>query len=212
MTLDVNAAQREFDDATAGFHEQEVRRQLAAIRLIASHALAVAPEATHMLMESSDQGACLSVPSFLTVGEEHVAEEAWDARLEEFGDGDLTYAPSWLPWGSDRPDSDGWGQFVDNDHPYTNRRSGRYAIDLRRIVPSVDKPMAGWTHPDHLPGITVTTWDSDAGDGAHDGALVVQVDTDEHASQRRVRINLNDAPVWDGIADTDERPGQFFER
>lgn len=73
-----------------------------------------------------------------------------------------------------------------------------------------DRPMTGWTHPEHLPGITVTTWHSDAGDGKHDGALVVQVDTDEHTDVARVRINLNDAPVWDGHPASDDRPGQYL--
>ncbi len=59
----------------------------------------------------------------------------------------------------------------------------------------------GWTHPDHLAGITVTTFY-----GECDGVPVVQVDS---GTAPRVRINLNDAPVWDGLPEHDERPGRY---
>lgn len=51
--------------------------------------------------------------------------------------------------------------------------------------------------------VTVAAWVSDL-----DGTLVVQVDTEQ--AGRRIRINLNDAPVWDGNPETDERPGSYF--
>lgn len=66
----------------------------------------------------------------------------------------------------------------------------------------------GWAHPGHLPGVHVSTFDADAGEGMHDGALVVQIDTD--AGLGRVRINLNDGAVWDGVADDDPRPGRYL--
>ena len=128
MSINIDEAQRDFGLATVNYEEEEKRRQLAALRLIAAHALAVAPEATHMLMESSDQGEYLTAPSFLTVGEEHVAEEEWDARVEEYED-DLQDAPGWLPWIGRH-----WQQYVDESHPYTNRRGGYYAVDLQRIA------------------------------------------------------------------------------
>ena len=80
-----------------------------------------------MLMESSDQGQWLCTPAFLTVGTENVAEEAWDARVEEYED-DLSSAPSWLPWVG------AWQKYVDESHPYTNPRGGYYAVDLKRIA------------------------------------------------------------------------------
>lgn len=154
MSIDVSAAEREFNHQIAGYAEQEQRRQIAALRVIAAHALTVAPQATHMLIESSDQGSYVSVPSFLTVGEDNVAESEWDAYVEEHEDSDLTDAPSWLPW-ADGPHG-GWAQFVDEQHPFTSWNGGYYAVDLRRVVAET-------------------------------------------------------APVWDGIAATDERPGQLFE-
>lgn len=39
-------------------------------------------------------------------------------------------------------------------------------------------------------------------------AVVVQIDTGENTG--RIRINLNDAPVWDGDPSTDEQPGSLF--
>lgn len=39
-------------------------------------------------------------------------------------------------------------------------------------------------------------------------AIVVQVDTGEATG--RIRINLNDAPIWDG-ATTDKAPGAYFD-
>jgi|GEM_PF-5167419 len=50
----------------------------------------------------------------------------------------------------------------------------------------------------------VSVWNA-----AHDGVPVVQIDTDGGAG--RVRICLNDALIWDGDPDTDERPGRFFD-
>jgi hypothetical protein len=39
----------------------------------------------------------------------------------------------------------------------------------------------------------------------HDGVTVVQIDTPADAG--RVRINLNDGPIYDGDPDTDDAPG-----
>lgn len=40
-------------------------------------------------------------------------------------------------------------------------------------------------------------------------AIVVQIDTGEATG--RIRVNLNDAPIWDGNPDTDSVPGAFFD-
>lgn len=61
---------------------------------------------------------------------------------------------------------------------------------------------AGWTHPDHLDHITVSTFY-----GERDGVPVVQVDS---GGAPRVRINLNDGAVWDGLPAADALPGRFF--
>ena len=52
---------------------------------------------------------------------------------------------------------------------------------------------AGWEHPAHLPGVTISTFIASGPDTLDDGALVVQIDTEDI---ERVRINLNDTPVW----------------
>lgn len=52
--------------------------------------------------------------------------------------------------------------------------------------------------------IVIVAWVSDL-----DGVNVVQIDTTAGAG--RVRVNLNDAPVWDGNPATDEHPGAFFD-
>lgn len=43
-----------------------------------------------------------------------------------------------------------------------------------------------------------------------DHASVVQIDTGQFEGQR-LRVNLNDAPIWDGDPQTDERPGSKLE-
>ena len=126
---DIDTLHEKFQVATAAYHEAnlEAKAETAALLLLAGHALAVAPNATHMLMESSDQGNHMCVPLFLTVGEEHVAEEEWDARVEEYDD-ELSQAASWLTWGHDS-----WEDYTDLDHPFSRTRSGYYAMDLGRI-------------------------------------------------------------------------------
>ena len=57
-------------------------------------------------------------------------------------------------------------------------------------VPNDNLPMTLVPAVDALPGVRVSTYR-----GESDGVPVVQVDTDDNAS--RVRINVNDAPVWD---------------
>lgn len=59
-------------------------------------------------------------------------------------------------------------------------------------------------------GLEVGIWpahpDMAADGGPH--AIVVQIDTGE--STGRLRVNINDATVWDGDPQTDRRPGGWF--
>lgn len=45
-------------------------------------------------------------------------------------------------------------------------------------------------------------------DGNDPEAVVVQIDTGERTG--RIRVNLNEAPIWDGDPSTDEQPGSLF--
>lgn len=72
------------------------------------------------------------------------------------------------------------------------------------------RPMDGWRHPDHLPGVDITTWVAHGPDSADDGALVVQVDTHGEPDPH-VRVRLNDAVLFDGHPDSSTQgatPGQ----
>lgn len=55
-------------------------------------------------------------------------------------------------------------------------------------------------------GIAVQIWPRSA---LGDGAMVVQIDTSAAASGR-LRVNLNDAPIWDGDAEREDWPGGDF--
>lgn len=129
--MDIDVLHERFQTASNTYLELapglEADAETAALFLLAGHARSVAPEATHMLMESSDQGNFMCTPAFLVIGEDHVAEDEWDARVEEYED-DLSQAASWLTWGHES-----WEQYLDTAHPFTNRRGGYYAVDLRRI-------------------------------------------------------------------------------
>lgn len=45
-----------------------------------------------------------------------------------------------------------------------------------------------------------------------DGVPVVQIDTPSRSDDERVRVNLNDAPIWDGYPARDELPDSEFRR
>lgn len=47
-----------------------------------------------------------------------------------------------------------------------------------------------------------------AADGGPE-AIVVQIDTGDATG--RIRVNLNDAPIWDGDTLTDDTPGAYFD-
>jgi hypothetical protein len=121
----------EFEVAAQAWRERAIplakEAEDAAIRLIAAHALSVASDTVYMLIESSDQGHYMCVPSYLTdEAGAHLAEEEWDQRSQD--DDDLMSAAGWLGW--DGP----WERFADLEHTFTNPRSGYYALDMRRIV------------------------------------------------------------------------------
>lgn len=51
--------------------------------------------------------------------------------------------------------------------------------------------------PIQLDGVEASIWRSD-----RDGVLVVQIDTIEQQPPTRIRINVNDGPIWDANPDT----------
>jgi len=112
--------------ATAWSLEQEAA--LAAVRLLAAHALDAVPDATHLLIESSDQGNYMmcTAGSVERDGVTVASGTDWDDRCELH---DLDAAASWLTWGAAA-----WEQYADPFHPYTNMRGGYVALDLRRIA------------------------------------------------------------------------------
>lgn len=59
--------------------------------------------------------------------------------------------------------------------------------------------------------VSVSVWPAVEESSADDGpeAIVVQIDTGVRT--RRLRVNINDAPVWDGDPQTDEHPGAWFD-
>ena len=68
-------------------------------------------------------------------------------------------------------------------------------------------------NPPHLiyddRGLTVDIWPAHP-DLAEDGvpeAIVVQIDTGEKTG--RLRVNINDGPIWDGDPEQDEQPGKY---
>jgi hypothetical protein len=130
---DLDTLAAEFGQAVNTYQETapplEAAAETAALFLLAGHALAVAPDATHMFMESSDQGNYMCVPSFLLIGDDHVAEKEWDAlTMGGEAEDDLQQAASWLTWGHES-----WEQYADRTHRGSNLRGGYYALDLRRI-------------------------------------------------------------------------------
>lgn len=136
---DIDDALAAFEDATRR-HQQtvpnlEAQAELTAIQLIATAALQFAPDATHMLIESSDQGDFMCAPHTLQrdgvdlleiedAGGKNRAQE-WAALCDQY---DLDAPASWLTWGHT------WERFVDEDHPFTRRRAGYLAIDVRKVA------------------------------------------------------------------------------
>lgn len=130
--LDVDGLTRTFDSSVERYRQAEPIREDAersALYLLAGHAMTFAPEATHMLIETSDQGRYMWAPNGLedvdrvdfVVGR----EQEWEDLVE---DADLIAVASWLPWGGD------WEEYADDTHPYHNPHGGYFALDLRRIA------------------------------------------------------------------------------
>jgi hypothetical protein len=131
--MEIDNLQEKFMTAINAYHEiapgLEAEAEGAAVRLLAAHALSVDPGATHMLLESSDQGNFMNGPVQLTDAKgDVISEQEWEAHYNDHVD-ELSDAASWLTWGHTR-----WEQFADAAHPYSNMRNGYYALDLRRIA------------------------------------------------------------------------------
>lgn len=79
-------------------------------------------------------------------------------------------------------------------------RTGWYTPGEDQFREMAVEAINAWREQD---GIEVQLWNAE-----HDGVRVVQIDT--ATGSGRIRINLNDAPIWDGDPDTDARPGAHF--
>ena len=141
MNENIEHALAAYEDATNRYRgiapSLESQAELSAVQLMARVALDFEPTATHMLMESSDQGEFMCAPHALQrdgvdlfdvqwdVGDARARADQWQDLIEQY---DLHGAGSWLTWGHTA-----WERFVDTDHPYTSKRSGYLALDLRKI-------------------------------------------------------------------------------
>lgn len=67
-----------------------------------------------------------------------------------------------------------------------------------------DRKGAGEIVETSLDGIEVQIWQR----SAFDGVRVVQIDT--LTAGGRLRVNLNDAPIWDGDPEADQMPGSNY--
>jgi hypothetical protein len=123
----VEAMQDEWLAAVDRFHKAKPAATLAAIRLMALRCLDAYPQATHMLLESSDQGRYMCGPNAIEVDGVALLEDdpMWEFNEEH----DLDAVASYLDWGDDT-----WEDFTDMAHPYTRTRAGYYAMDLALIV------------------------------------------------------------------------------
>lgn len=94
-----------------------------------------------------------------------------------------------------------------NNQSLTDERLVR-CDDCGMVFPSErgENPIIGSDERDLEVGVWPAHPDM-AADGGPD-AIVVQIDTGE--STGRLRVNINDAAVWDGDPETDQRPGAWF--
>jgi hypothetical protein len=120
-------AQEQWETATDTFHRVVPAVTLAAIRLMALRCLDAYPQATHMLIESSDQGRYMCGPLSIEVDGVTLLEDdpMWEFNEEH----ELDSVASYLSWGDDT-----WEDFTDMEHPFTRTRAGYYAMDLALIV------------------------------------------------------------------------------
>lgn len=137
--------------ANAAYRDAYPRANLAAVRYLAAVTLRLVPDATHLLIESSDQGHFMSLPHLVEV-DGHVAipdpalsgvdpdeygfddlrdpdrDNATDLWRDVFdSDDQAQLAASNMEWGGP------WQQYVDRDLTYTRPAAGYYALDVRRI-------------------------------------------------------------------------------
>lgn len=210
----------ELETANAAYTPARTASTLASLRILAAHARDYNPAVAWFTLDQSDQGPFMS----LCESRVHAADgtdlsylddeaTSWEEYLDDHEDADLET----IAWNLDTYD-DTWRTYLAELPPVEartgdDRRGSVYALDAARILAdydaeaaeSEDRSLDGWQHPDHLPGITVTTFIATGEDTLDDGAKVIQIDTTTDAG--RVRINLNDGPpVWDGNPETGE-PG-----
>lgn len=80
------------------------------------------------------------------------------------------------------------------------KTSGGFPASIHELCTLMIRAIEGYVDQE---GVEIAQWTSEL-----DGVHVVQVDTLEHHG--RIRINLNDAPVWDGNPERDTHPGRHF--
>jgi hypothetical protein len=123
----LEAVQAQWEADVDAFQKAKPAVTLSAIRLMALRCLDAYPQATHMLIESSDQGRYMCGP--ITIEADGVALLEDDPIWEFNEEHDLDAVASYLEWGDDT-----WEDFTDMSHPYTRTRAGYYAMDLALIV------------------------------------------------------------------------------
>jgi hypothetical protein len=90
---------------------------------------------------------------------------------------------------------------------YDNVTGGGRAADLEQMTSHAQTFSAPMSVDSDLQGVALPEISVFRGE---DGALVIQVDT--NGSDGRVRINLNDAPVWDGDPEVGPIQGDVYDR
>jgi hypothetical protein len=120
--------EQEFSAAADALPAASKAATVAALRLIAAAALTVDQRATHVLIESSDQGGrYMCGPS--GVERDGVVVSEFDQMQDLNEEHDLDSAASYLEW-----DDETWEKYADEGHPYTNPRGGYYALSIAHIV------------------------------------------------------------------------------
>lgn len=94
-----------------------------------------------------------------------------------------------------------------------SRRAGELLGESSPAPTPTTSPLA--KQGDYAPMVDVTSWIAEPGQGEYEddgtpAAIVIQIDTNDLGDFERVRVNLNEATIWDGNPETDERPGAYF--